>query len=399
MTLEASIKQANVVIVGSGLFGLTVAERVATECGKRVVVLERRKHLGGNVWSESDPTTGIEVHRYGSHLFHTNNQQIVEYVKRFTEFKAFEHRVFTTYRGRVYEMPIHLGTINAYFGCAMGPTEARALIASQASEIAWEPRNLEEKAISLIGRPLYEAFVRGYTSKQWQTDPRQLPASIISRLPVRYTYDGRYFGDTFQGLPKDGYGAWLTNMAKVPNVEVFCDVDYFEVKEQLHKGQLLVFTGPIDRYFDYCRGELSWRTLDLKQEVLPVGDFQGTAVMNYADLETPFTRIHEYRHLHPERHSYPEDATVIAREYSRTASRLDEPYYPVNTAEDRQRLTQYRELAQEQKNVLFGGRLGSYKYLDMHMAIGSALNLFERQVRPWCDSAGEFPLQGTVTEE
>jgi UDP-galactopyranose mutase len=286
-------------------------------------------------------------------------------------------------------MPINLATICEYFGAHFSPSEARELIRQQAAEVTDEaPDNLERKAIALIGRPLYEAFVRGYTEKQWQTDPRELPADVISRLPVRYTFDNRYFNDTYEGLPVDGYTAWLTRMAEHPNIEVRLNTDFFDVRDELPRDVPTVFTGPIDKYFDYQAGELGWRTLDFETEVLPIGDFQGTSVMNYADEEVPFTRIHEFRHFHPER-DYPTDKTVVVREYSRFAESGDEPYYPINTPEDRAKLETYRELAKAEaaeRRVLFGGRLGTYKYLDMHMAIGSALTMFDNRIRPFFDA-------------
>ncbi|MBA9003193.1 UDP-galactopyranose mutase [Thermomonospora cellulosilytica] len=371
----------DLVVVGSGFFGLTVAERCATELGLRVLVLERRDHIGGNAYSEAEPETGIEVHRYGAHLFHTSNERVWEYVNRFTRFTDYRHRVYSIFKGRVYPMPINLGTICEYFGRAFTPDEARALVAEQAGEIA-EPRNLEEKAISLIGRPLYEAFIRGYTAKQWQTDPRELPAEIITRLPVRYTFDNRYFNDTYEGLPVDGYTAWLERMADHPNIEVRLDTDFFDLRGDLVGNVPVVYTGPLDRYFEYAEGELGWRTLDFELEVKPTGDFQGTPVMNYADEDVPYTRIHEFRHFHPERTHYPADKTVIMREYSRFAARGDEPYYPINTPADRARLLRYREMARREDGVLFGGRLGTYKYLDMHMAIASALSMVDNRLRP-----------------
>jgi UDP-galactopyranose mutase len=377
---------ADVVVVGTGFFGLTVAERLAS-AGRRVLMVERRDHLGGNAYSEAEPTTGIEVHRYGAHLFHTSNERVWEYVNRFTAFTDYRHRVYTTHRGEVYPMPINLGTINQFFRSSYGPEAARALLAEQAAELGDRtPANLDEQGVRLIGRPLYEAFIRGYTAKQWQTDPRELPASIISRLPVRYTYDNRYFNDRYEGLPVDGYTAWLERMADHADIEVKLDTDFFDESQPLNKkatvGQVpIVYTGPVDRYFDYAEGALSWRTIDLEQEVLPVGDFQGTSVMNYADADVPYTRIHEFKHFHPERADrYPSDKTVIMREFSRFATRDDEPYYPVNTPEDRAGVLAYRELAVGEKDVLFGGRLGTYQYLDMHMAIGSALSMWNNQL-------------------
>lgn len=378
---------ADIVVVGSGFFGLTIAERCATELGLRVVVIDRRPHIGGNAYSEADAQTGIEVHTYGAHLFHTSNERVWEYVNRFTAFTPYVHRVYTIVKGEVYPMPINLGTINQFFRSALGPAEARALVAEQAAEIeGHEVTNLEEKAISLIGRPLYEAFIKGYTAKQWQTDPRELPAEIISRLPVRYTYDNRYFSDTHEGLPVDGYTAWIERMADHPRIEVRLATDFFDPSQPVNKAAVVghvpvVYTGPVDRYFDYEDGSLSWRTLDFEREVLPVGDFQGTSVMNYGDEAVPYTRIHEFRHFHPER-AYPADKTVIMREFSRFAHGDDEPYYPVNTPEDRTRLLTYRDRAKVEDGVLFGGRLGTYKYLDMHMAIGSALSMFDNKLVP-----------------
>ena len=378
---------SDLVVVGSGLFGLTIAEQAATELGLKVALLDRRSHIGGNAYSEKEKQTGIEVHRYGAHLFHTSNERVWEYVNRFTEFTNYVHRVYTRHNGIVYPMPINLGTINQFFNAAYSPAEAKALIAEQAGELAGtDPQNLNDKGISLIGRPLYEAFIKHYTAKQWQTPPEELPASIISRLPVRYNYDNRYFNDKYEGLPVDGYAAWLERMAAHPNIEVHLNTDFFEPGHQYSRENVLgqipvVYTGPVDRYFDYAEGDLSWRTIDLEEEVLPIEDFQGCSVMNYPDADVPFTRIHEFRHFHPER-DYTKDATVIMREYSRFANKGDEPYYPVNTSVDREKLLAYRDLAKGENNVLFGGRLGTYKYLDMHMAIGAALSMFDNKIRP-----------------
>ena len=382
---------ADLVVVGSGLFGLTIAEQAATELGLKVALIDRRSHIGGNAYSEKEQQTGIEVHRYGAHLFHTSNERVWEYVNRFTDFTSYVHRVYTHHRGEVFPMPINLGTINQFFRAAYGPEEARKLIQEQAGELAGtDPQNLNDKGIQLIGRPLYEAFIKHYTGKQWQTDPKDLPASIINRLPVRYTYDNRYFNDRYEGLPVDGYTAWLERMAEHPNIEVRLNTDFFSDDHEFSRSKVLgqvpvVYTGPVDRYFDYVEGDLSWRTIDLEEEVLPIQDFQGCSVMNYPDPEVPFTRIHEFRHFHPER-DYTKDATVIMREFSRFAEKGDEPYYPVNTETDRAKLLKYRDLAKGESSVLFGGRLGTYKYLDMHMAIGAALSMFDNKIRPHFES-------------
>ena len=384
----------DLVVVGSGLFGLTIAERCAADLGLRVLVLERRHHLGGNAYSEADPETGIEVHKYGAHLFHTSNQRVWEYVNRFTTFTNYQHRVFGQYQGQVYSLPMNLNLINVFFGRSHTPDEARALITEQASEIDTSAAaNLEEKAISLIGRPLYEAFIKGYTAKQWQTDPTELSADIITRLPVRYSFDNRYFNDTYEGLPTEGYTAWLTRMAEHPNIEVRLDTDFFTVAEQ-YKGKVpIVYTGPVDEYFGNSEGRLSWRTVDLEAEVRPVDDFQGCSVMNYNDQDVPWTRIHEFKHFHPER-SYPSGKTVIVHEYSRFAEEGDEPYYPVNTPADREKLLKYRELAKAEPMVLFGGRLGTYQYLDMHMAIGSALSMYDNLLKPHFADGAELKSGG-----
>ncbi|KAA8719850.1 UDP-galactopyranose mutase [Corynebacterium spheniscorum] len=376
----------DLIVVGSGFFGLTIAERAASEENLKVLVLEKRSHIGGNAYSEPEPETGIEVHRYGAHLFHTSNEKVWNYVNKFTDFTGYQHRVFAMHNGSAYQFPMGLGLINQFFGRYYSPEEARELIQQQTDGMdPKDANNLEEKAISLIGRPLYEAFIRDYTAKQWQTDPKELPASNITRLPVRYTFDNRYFTDTYEGLPVEGYTAWLENMAAHENIEVRLNTDFFEVREELPDVPV-VYTGPLDRYFDYSEGRLGWRTLDFETEVLDIPDFQGTSVMNYNDADVPYTRIHEFRHFHPER-DYPKDKTVIMKEYSRFAEADDEPYYPINTPEDRAMLKKYRELAAQEKNVYFGGRLGTYQYLDMHMAIASALTMWENTLRP------QFPAE------
>ncbi|MCW2783843.1 MAG: UDP-galactopyranose mutase [Marmoricola sp.] len=386
----------DLVIVGSGFFGLTIAERCANELGLQVLVLERRHHLGGNAYSERDPATNVEVHKYGAHLFHTSNEKVWEYVNRFTTFTDYRHKVFGKYQGQVYSLPMNLALINQFFGKSHTPDEARALIAEQSSEFATaDATNLEEKAISLIGRPLYEAFIKGYTAKQWQTDPQELSADIITRLPVRYTFANGWFSDTYEGLPTDGYTAWLTTMAEHPNIEIRLDTDFFTVRDEFQGRVPIVYTGPVDEYFGNSEGRLSWRTVDLEASVVDVDDFQGTGVVNYNDQEVPFTRIIEFKHFHPEREktNLP-GRTVIVHEYSRFATEDDEPYYPVNTAEDREKLLKYRDLATKEPLTLFGGRLGTYKYLDMHMAIGSALSMYENKLKPHFAEGAELKSGG-----
>jgi UDP-galactopyranose mutase len=372
--------KVDMVVVGSGFFGLTVARQAAELLGLKVSVIEKRPHIGGNAYSEFDPETGIEVHKYGSHLFHTSNERVWEYVNRFTDFNNYKHLVWAKHNNELYPMPINLYTINKFFKKDFDPEQAEGFIKGQISEDqASSASNLEERAIALIGQPLYEAFIKGYTEKQWQTDPKLLPADVINRLPMRFTNEHRYFNDKYEGLPLAGYTAWLENMADHPNIEVLLNQDFFDSRSELVGQVPIVYTGPIDRYFDYEFGELGWRTLDFESEIVGTGNYQNTSVVNYSDLDVPFTRIHEYRHLHPER-SYQDESTYISREYSRFALRDDEPYYPVNTDVDRKKLVKYRTLIDNEKDVWFGGRLGSYQYLDMHMAIASALTAFDNQI-------------------
>jgi len=377
---------ADLVVVGAGLFGLTIAEQ-ASRSGLRVVVLDRRSHLGGNSYSDVDPQTGIEVHRYGSHVFHTSNEQVWSYVNRFTSFSNYVHHVYTVHDGVVYPLPVTLGTINQFFRTAMGPVQARELIRAQAAEMAGkQPENLVEEGISLIGRPLYEAFFMNYTAKQWQTAPDQLPACVISRLPVRYTYDNRYFNDTHEGLPTGGYEKWFEAMIDHPRIDVRLGTDFFDESHELSNSHVVgqvpvVYTGPIDRYFGFNAGALSWRTLDFETEIIACEDFQGTAVMNYADLDVGFTRIHEFRHFYPDR-DQPHDATVISREFSRFAKPGDEPYYPVRTRHDLDTLSAYNRAARREPDVFFAGRLGTYTYLDMDATISSALTMMDEDILP-----------------
>jgi UDP-galactopyranose mutase len=373
--------QYRLIIVGSGFFGATIAHKVASELAQPVLVIERRNHIGGNAFSEIDAATGIEFHRYGSHLFHTSNEEVWKFINGFSRFTNYRHRVFTRHRGKTYTMPINLMTINQFFGIDVDPAQARRFIERQAASEAIEaPQNLEEKAISLIGRPLYEAFVKGYTTKQWETDPKLLPADIITRLPVRFNFNDFYFSDLYEGLPVDGYTRIFERMLDHPNIRLMTGCDFFELRAQLDPAAPIVYTGPVDRYFEYKFGTLGWRTLDFEMERLETEDFQGASVVNYPDLDVRFTRIHEFRHLHPERRYGKK--TLIMREYSRFAAQGDEPYYPIGTRDDKRRYAEYRALAEAEKNVIFGGRLGTYRYLDMHQAIGAALNCYENKIVP-----------------
>lgn len=395
----------DLVVVGAGLFGLTVAQQAAERAGARVEIIDVRNHIGGNAYSYFDERTGIEIHKYGAHLFHTSNKRVWDYVNRFTSFTNYVHRVYATHDGEVYSLPINLGTINQFFHAHYTPEEAKALIASQAGEFAGkDPQNLNDKGISLIGRPLYEAFIKNYTAKQWQTDPSKLPAGIIKRLPVRFNYNNRYFKDTWEGLPRDGYTAWMQRMIDDPRIHVSLGVDFFDESQPFNKRALaeagvpVVYTGPVDRYFDYALGELKWRTVDFKEVRYEENDHFGCPVMNYSDADVPFTRAIEFKNFNPEREEVGGDAsdeadfvpgksvkageTVVWQEYSRAATREDEPYYPVNTEEDKALYARYAELAAAQPRTVFGGRLGTYNYYDMHNVIDMALRAYESQVAP-----------------
>lgn len=374
---EFNLLDYDLLVVGSGFFGLTIAERAA-KTGFRTLVVERRSHLGGNAWSEFEARSGIEVHKYGSHIFHTSSERIMNYVRNFTDLNGYEHRVWTLSDGQVFSLPINLHSISQIYGRYIAPQEAIAMFDGFRASIG-KPKNLEEKAIQLVGPVLYEAFFRGYTAKQWETDPRDLPPDVITRLPVRTNFDSRYFDDKYQGLPTGGYQAWLLSMAEHPLIEVLLDTDYSQMRHEAERSRILtVYTGPVDEFFEYSAGPLAWRTIDLQFASEDVADFQGTAVINYADESTRATRTHEFKHLHPERDYI--DRTVVAHEFSRFALAHDEPFYPVRTPSDREKLSEYRRLMDRTQNVLFGGRLATYQYLDMHMAIASALSLWENEV-------------------
>lgn len=359
-------------IVGAGLFGLTCAHELAENLGFRVTVLEKRKHIGGNCWSEFDDDTSIECHKYGTHIFHTSNERVWNFISRFTSWNSYQHHVLTKHAGKTYQLPINLDTINRFYNEDLAPTAAKEFLEARAQKDR-APDNFEDKAISLIGPELYGAFIRGYTLKQWQRDPRELPATLLNRIPLRFNYNSRYFSDKWEGLPLDGYGKLFARMTE--NMDVITGVDWKDAKKDMQRGSLVIYTGPIDEYFDYRLGRLDWRSVGFEVERHSLPDYQGTSVMNYADVEVPYTRIHEFRHLHPER-KYG-DSTIIYKEYSRTTGQDDERFYPVPTVRNKQLYAQYQELAAQENAVYFGGRLGTYAYLDMDDAVEEALNLVD----------------------
>lgn len=390
MTSNERNAMPDLVIVGAGIFGLTIAQQAVEKLGAQVTIIDVRDHIGGNAYSYMDPETGAEIHKYGAHLFHTSNERVWDYVNRFTDFTDYVHRVYATHDGEVFPLPINLGTINQFFHASYTPAQAKALIEEQAGELAGtDPANLNDQGISLIGRPLYEAFIKNYTAKQWQTDASELPASIIKRLPVRFNYNNRYFKDTWEGLPKDGYTTWLKRMIDDPRISVRLETDFFDESQPLNKKALLeagvpvVYTGPVDRYFDYDLGELKWRTVDFKEVRYDEGDHFGCPVMNFSDADVPYTRAIEFKNFNPERAAEQNpDRTVVWEEYSRFADRDDEPYYPINTDEDKALYAKYKAKAVEEPKVVFGGRLGTYAYYDMDQVFDQALTSFATEVAP-----------------
>jgi UDP-galactopyranose mutase len=368
-------------VVGSGFFGSVIAERIAEDMGEHVLVLDKRNNIGGTSYSKSDRKTGIEYHKYGSHIFHTSLEDVWKYINRFCTFNAYRHKVLTTYDNKVYQMPINLGTINEFYETNLTPHEAEDFIKGEIEkENIANPSNLEDKAVSMIGRPLYEAFIKGYTIKQWGTDPRNLPADVIKRLPVRFSYKSDYFDHPWQGIPEQGYGELFRNLLAHPKIDLYLDTDFFEIRDLIPPECCVIYTGRLDQFFDYKHGILGWRTLRFEREVYQVDDFQGTSVMNYAELSVPYTRTHEFKHLHEER-EYPDKITLVFREYAEDLAANDNPYYPVNTLKDKELLREYRQEALKLNNVIFGGRLAEYKYLNMDQTIASALKIYEDEIK------------------
>ncbi len=374
------IQDYSYIVVGSGLLGAVVAERIANQLDQRVLVIEKRDHIGGNCYSMTDAGTGIEYHRYGTHIFHTSDEKVWNYIRRFTSFNNYQHRVLTSYKDRVYQFPINLETINHFYNINLKPYEVEGFMATVRDNSIPAPVNFEEQALSQVGRELYEAFYKHYTIKQWQVDPRQLPAAIFNRLPVRKNYIDNYFFDRWQGIPQDGYTAMFKNLLSHKKILVLLNTDYFSLRQQLNKNACIIYSGPIDRFFDYKYGKLSWRTLRFEQETIDKEDYQGNAVINYPEAEIPYTRIHEPRYLHPER-EYTRDKTIIFREYS-LPDKGEDPYYPIASEENQQLLSLYKREAGQLKNVFISGRLGDYKYYDMHQTIGRALEIFETGILP-----------------
>ena len=359
-------------IVGSGLFGSIFAYEAGKK-GKQCLVVEKRDHIGGNIYTKE--VEGIQVHQYGAHIFHTSNREVWEYVQQFAEFNRYTNSPVANYKGEIYNLPFNMNTFNKLWG-VVTPAEAKAKIEEQAAAYRTEhPANLEEQALNLVGKDIYEKLIKGYTEKQWGHRATELPPEIIKRLPVRYIYDNNYFNDIYQGIPIGGYTAMIEKM--LAKAEVRLGVDYLEHKDELDAlAEKVVYSGPIDAYYGYQFGELEYRSVSFETEVLDQPNYQGNAVVNYTEYEVPYTRIIEHKHFE----FGTQDMTVISREYPAAWKKGDEPYYPVNNEKNNMLYHSYEELAKEEKKVIFGGRLGTYKYMDMHHVVAEALRVTKEEL-------------------
>ena len=365
-------------IVGAGLYG-AVCARELVDAGNSILVIDKRGHVAGNVYTEK--IENIHVHKYGAHIFHTNNDRVWNYVNRFAVFNRFTNSPVANYKGELYSLPFNMYTFNKMWG-VVTPEEAEKKISEQRKEIDGEPGNLEEQAISLVGRDIYEKLIKGYTQKQWGRDCKDLPAFIIKRLPVRFTFDNNYFNARYQGIPIGGYTKMVENMLE--GIEVRTGVDFFEHKKELmHQAKRVIYTGPIDAFFDFSLGNLEYRSVSFETEVLDIPNYQGNAAVNYTDADTPFTRIIEHKWFEFGKDEKGRDLpkTVISREFSSEWKPGDEPYYPVNDEKNAALYMRYKELVREEKKVIFGGRLGEYRYYDMDQVIDAALERTEKLIK------------------
>lgn len=366
------MKKYDYVLVGAGLYSGVIAY-LAGQAGKSCLVLERRDHTGGNIYCEE--IEGIHVHKYGAHIFHTSNKEVWQFVNSLAEFNRYTNSPIANYKGEIYNMPFNMNTFSKMWGIRI-PEEAKTIIEEQRKAVPGEPKNLEEQAIKLVGKDIYEKLVKGYTEKQWGRDCSELPSFIIKRLPVRFTYDNNYFNDLYQGIPIGGYNVLTERLFEKADVQT--GVDFLEDKEKyLAMGETVIYTGAIDAFYDYALGKLEYRTVRFETEVLDTDNYQGVAVVNYTDRETPYTRVIEHKHFE----FGTQKKTVISREYSTDWKEGMEPYYPVNDARNQELYQKYAALAEKEEKVIFGGRLGEYKYYDMDKVIEAALNQWEKMQR------------------
>jgi UDP-galactopyranose mutase len=363
----------NFLLVGSGLFSAVIVHEAARH-GKKCLVIDKRSHIGGNVYTEEQ--NGINIHKYGAHIFHTDKKEIWQYINQFAEFNRYTNCPVANYHGKLYNLPFNMNTFNRIWPDVITPEQAVKRITEQSAAMQGKaPQNLEEQAISLIGTDIYRILIKGYTEKQWGRPCAELPPSIIKRLPVRYIYDNNYFDDPYQGIPVGGYTSIIEKMFKESDVRL--STDYFSDKKYFDAcADTTIYTGMIDMFYNYCFGELEYRSLIFETEVLPMGNYQGNAVINYTDSQTPYTRIIEHKHFEYGTQS----ETVISREYPKMWLRGDEPYYPINDEKNTALYQKYAELASEQRRVIFGGRLGMYRYFDMDDTISAALNIARKML-------------------
>lgn len=359
-------------IIGSGFSGAVIAEQLSKDPNNKIVVIDERDHIGGNCYTERDKDTNVMIHKYGPHIFNTDNKEVWDYIQQFCEMVPFVNRVKSIYNGQVFSLPINLHTINQFFGKTFNPEEAKVFIDSIADKSINEPRNFEEQAMKFIGKDLYNAFFYGYTKKQWGCEPTELPASILKRLPVRFNYNDNYYANPFQGIPKDGYTAIFENLLAAKNIEVRLNTK-FDSSWDLTEYDHVFYSGPIDAFFDYKYGRLSYRTVTFEKHSAE-GDYQGNPVINYADPEVPYTRVHEHKHFTPwEEH----EKTVYFKEFSKETDVTDVPYYPKRLKNDMEKLSLYEKEVNNLENIIFLGRLATYRYMDMHHVIAESLQIIK----------------------
>tara|TARA_B100001057_G_C22811670_1_gene935671 strand:+ start:596 stop:1747 length:1152 start_codon:yes stop_codon:yes gene_type:complete len=377
MYKKKNLSNPDVLIVGAGFFGTVLAERIANDLGKEVLIIDKRNHIGGNCHSEIDKKTQIEYHKYGTHIFHTSNEKVWKYINDFTKFNNYRHQVLSKHKGQVYQMPINLETINSFFKKNFNPSQAISFLEKKTKNLKkYKFKNFQDKAISQIGSDLYKAFIKGYTQKQWGKSPKHLPESIFNRLPIRYSYNESYYPQNqYQGVPKNGYSEIFKNLVRNEKIKIKLNEKY-SLNYKIKPNLLTIYTGPLDVLFNFKFGKLEWRSLKFKKEIVNLEDFQGNSVINYPDLKDKFTRIHEPKHLHPERKVFKSKKTLLIKEFS--VKNDKEPYYPINNEKNRALQRNYKIEANKIKKFSFGGRLADYAYYDMDMTISAALKKFDQ---------------------
>lgn len=367
-------------VAGAGPWGAVIAERIATVLNEQVLVIDKRDHIGGNCFSKKDPVTGIDQHLYGTHVFHTDYQEVWDYVSKFTSFNNYRHKVLAHFKGKLHPIPINLTTINQFYERDFSPEEARIHIQSEASKNSVKDDDFESLALNTIGGPLYEAFIKSYTEKHWGIAAKNLPSKILSRIPIRFDTNPHYFHSRYQGIPSLGYSHFFSNMLKHSNISTMLNTNFHDIKKQIPESCLVIFSGPIDEFFNYKFGRLGWRSLKFETQILLQNNFQNHAVINHPSKDIAYTRIHEYKHLHPETKDL-FDKTLISYEYPKTCSDTDTPYYPIETQKNISLFKQYQEETKKVPRLITGGRLGSYRYLNMDECIHDALATFEQKIK------------------